>query len=81
MANSSIIGKAKNEIIKALINDNAIINAIEPDGIGSKEDLINNYIFNFHQNPNTINEVKNKLQPKKFFIKAIGVNIIKCPQS
>lgn len=58
MANSSIIGKAKNEIIKALINDNAIINAIEPDGIESKEDLINTYIFNFHQNPNTINEVK-----------------------
>lgn len=58
MANSSIIGEAKNKIIKAFINDDAIIDAIEPVKINSSEELVNNYIFNFHQNPDTINDVE-----------------------
>lgn len=58
MANGSIIGEAKNKIIKEFINDDAIINAINPVEIDSNEELINKYIFNFHQNPTTINDVK-----------------------
>lgn len=58
MANSSIIGKAKNEIVKSFINDDAIVAAIDPNGDYTKDDLVNSYIFNFHQNPDTINETK-----------------------
>ncbi len=58
MANSSIIGKAKNEIVKSFINDDAIVAAIDPIGEYDKDDLVNSYIFNFHQNPDTINDAK-----------------------
>lgn len=59
MANSSIIGEAKNKIIKEFINDDAIVEAIEPveEKVKSKGDLVNQYIFNFNQNPTTINDV------------------------
>lgn len=56
MANSSIIGNAKNKIVREFINDKDIVAAIEPINITSKEELINKYIFNFHQNPDTIND-------------------------
>lgn len=56
MANSSIIGEAKNKIIKSFISDDAIIRAIDPVNINSNEELINKHIFNYHQNPNTIND-------------------------
>lgn len=60
MANSFIVGDAKNKIIKDFIKDDAIIKAIDPVGINLKnsEELINKYIFNFSQNPHTINDVK-----------------------
>lgn len=58
MANGSIIGEAKNKIIKEFISDDAIIKAINPIKIDSNEELVNKYIFNFHQNPTTINDVK-----------------------
>ena len=58
MANSSIIGKAKNKIIKEFIKDKDIVSAIEPIDINSEEELVNKYIFNFNQNPHTINDVK-----------------------
>ena len=58
MANSSIIGEAKNKIIKEFINDDAIVKAINPVNIKTNEELVNKYIFNFHQNPTTINDVK-----------------------
>lgn len=58
MANSSIVGEAKNKIIREFINDDAIIKAIEPVDLDSDEELVNKYIFNFHQNPTTINDVK-----------------------
>lgn len=58
MANSSIIGEAKNKIIRDFISDDAIVEAIEPVDIDSNEELVNNYIFNFHQNPTTINDAK-----------------------
>ena len=57
MANSSIIGKAKNKIIKEFIKDQEIIDAIGADDIMSPEELVNTHIFNYHQNPNTINTV------------------------
>lgn len=60
MANSFIVGDAKNKIIKEFIKDEAIINGIDPVDIGlhNSEKLINKYIFNFSQNPNTINDVE-----------------------
>lgn len=60
MANSSIIGRAKNRIIKDFIKDIDIIQAIGDENITSVEngeDLIGTRIFGYGQNPNTINEV------------------------
>lgn len=60
MANSFIVGDTKNQIIKDFIRDDAIIQAIEPVDItlANSEELIGKYIFNFAQNPTTINDVK-----------------------
>jgi len=57
MANSSIIGTAKMKIIKELIKDKAIVKAIDSPDVVSPEKLINTHIFNYHQNPHTINKV------------------------
>lgn len=60
MANSSIIGKAKNKIVKEFIKDIDIIQAIGDENVTSldnSEELINTHIFNYNQNPNTINTV------------------------
>lgn len=58
MANSTIIGKAKNKIIKELIKDEEIVRAIGSSNIKSPEKLIGTHIFNYYQNPNTINTVE-----------------------
>ena len=58
MANSSIITQAKNKIIKEFIKDENIIQAIDSSTITSPEKLVNKHIFNYHQNPNTINTVE-----------------------
>lgn len=58
MANSSIIGKAKNKIIKEFIKDKDIVDAIDSSTVTSAEKLIGTHIFDFHQNPNTINTVE-----------------------
>lgn len=58
MANSSIIGKIKNKIIKEFIKDDDIIQAIDSPNIVISENLIGTHIFTFHQNPNTINNVE-----------------------
>lgn len=58
MANSSIIGKAKNKIIKEFIKDTDIVNAIDSSTVTSAEKLVGTHIFNYHQNPNTINTVE-----------------------
>lgn len=55
MANSSIIGKTKNRIIKEFIKDKEIIAAINPKDTISPEKLKGTHIFDFHQNPYTIN--------------------------
>lgn len=58
MANSSIIGKIKNKIIRDFIRDDDIIKAIDSTNIIVPESLIGTHIFTFHQNPNTINNVE-----------------------
>ncbi len=57
MSNSSIIGIAKNKIIKEFIKDKNIVAAINSSTIDSSkpEQLIGTHIFNYHQNPFTIN--------------------------
>lgn len=59
MANSSIIGKAKNKIIKEFIKDTDIVAAINSPTIDANkpEKLVGTHIFNYHQNPNTIDTV------------------------
>ena len=59
MANSSIIKKAKNKIIKEFIKDPDIVAAINSSTIKSNESekLINTHIFNYNQNPHTLNIV------------------------
>ena len=59
MANSSIIRKAKNKIIKEFIKDPDIIAAINSSEIKSNEPekLIGKHIFNYNQNPHTLNIV------------------------
>lgn len=56
MANSSIIRKAKNKIIKEFIKDKDIIAAIDSSVIQSNEPekLINKHIFDYNQNPHTL---------------------------
>ena len=58
MANSSIIGIAKNRIIKEFIKDKEIVAAINSHQVTSSEKLVNTHIFNYHQNPYTINTVE-----------------------
>ena len=59
MANSSIIKKAKNKIIKEFIKDANIVAAINSSEIkpNEAEKLINTHIFNYNQNPHTLNTV------------------------
>ena len=59
MANSSIVRKAKNRIIKEFIKDPEIIAAINSDEVKSNEPekLIGTHIFNYNQNPHTLNKV------------------------
>ena len=59
MANSSIIRNAKNKIVKEFIKDKEIINAINSSEVKSNEPekLINKHIFDYNQNPHTLNKV------------------------
>jgi hypothetical protein len=58
MANSGIVGKSKYKIIKELIKNPDIINAIGSNiSASTPEQYINKHIFNYHQNPFTIKEV------------------------
>ena len=59
MANSSIVGKAKNKIIKEFIKDPEIVAAINSSDVESNEleKLIGTHIFNYNQNPHTLNKV------------------------
>ncbi len=59
MANSSIIRRAKNKIIKEFIKDPDIIAAINSSEVKSNEPekLIYKHIFDYNQNPHTLNIV------------------------
>lgn len=59
MANSSIIRLAKNKIVKEFIKDKDIIAAIDSSEIkpNEPEKLINRHIFDYNQNPHTLNMV------------------------
>lgn len=59
MANSSIIRRAKNKIVKEFIKDRDIIDAINSSEIkpSEPEKLINKHIFDYNQNPHTLNIV------------------------
>ena len=58
MSNSSIIREAKNKIIKEFIKDKDIVEAINSSEIKSNESekLINSHIFDYNQNPHTLNK-------------------------
>ena len=47
MANSSIIRKVKNKIIREFIKDQDIVDAINSKKIKKPEELINTHIFDF----------------------------------
>lgn len=59
MANSSIVRESKNKIVKEFIKDKDIIAAINSSEISSSEPekLIGKHIFNYNQNPHTLNIV------------------------
>ena len=59
MANSSIIRKAKNKIVREFIKDQDIVAAINSSTVkpNESEKLINTHIFNYNQNPHTLNIV------------------------
>ena len=59
MANSSIIREAKNKIIKEFIKDPSIVAAINSSEVkpNESEKLINKHIFDYNQNPHTLNIV------------------------
>lgn len=59
MANSSIIREAKNKIIKEFIKDKDIVAAINSSEVKSNEPekLLNKHIFDYNQNPHTLNIV------------------------
>ncbi len=59
MANSSIIGKSKKKIIKEFIKNPEIVQAIDSREIDAKktEKLIGTHIFDYNQNPFTLNNV------------------------
>lgn len=60
MANSSIIGTAKNRIIREFIKDHDIIQAIgnqDVTSVDNAEKLIGTHIFSYNQNPNTLDKV------------------------
>ena len=79
MANSSIITQAKNKIIKEFIKDDTIIQAINSSNVSSPEKLIGTHIFNYHQNPNTINTAETFITiqvhiPEPFFRNSTYIN-------
>lgn len=59
MANSSIVRIAKNRIVKEFIKDKEIVAAIDSSDINSNEPekLIGTHIFNYNQNPHTLNKI------------------------
>lgn len=59
MANSSIISKAKNKIIKEFIKDPDIVAAINSKEVkpNESEKLLYKHIFDYNQNPHTLKDI------------------------
>jgi hypothetical protein len=74
MANSSIVGFAKNKIIKEFIKDQAIVDAIGCDKGDVGEKLVNTHIFNYNQNPNTMNDVQTFVTVQVHIPQSYGYN-------
>lgn len=60
MSNSSIIRRVKNTIIKEFIKDKEIVAAIDSHEVkpNESEKLINRHIFDYNQNPHTLNNIE-----------------------
>ena len=58
MANSSVIGKVKNKIVREFIRDTDIVSAINSKTMTEPEDLIYTHIFDYNQNPYTLRDVQ-----------------------
>lgn len=60
MANSSIISKSKNKIIKEFIKDTLLLQAIDSPTLDLKqaEKFIGTHIFDYNQNPYTLNNIE-----------------------
>ena len=57
MANSSIIGRAKNKIVRELINDSEFLAALDVNEKQS-ENIIGTHIFTYNQNPFTLEKAQ-----------------------
>lgn len=61
MANSSIISRMKDKLITEIINDEELFRAIDSPNIKNFENadkLVGTHIFNYHQNPATLEQVQ-----------------------
>ena len=56
MANSSSINQLKEKIIRDIVSDPKIVEAIDKSKIDNPTELINNNIFKFNKNPNALQE-------------------------
>ena len=56
MANSSIIGDAKVKIAKYIVQDDAIVKAIDPPETNKGDNLIGTHVFTYNQNPHTLQD-------------------------
>lgn len=54
MANSEIVSKIKDRIIKDMINNDTLVAAIDATECEEPSDLVNSHIFRYNQNPNTV---------------------------
>lgn len=75
MANGTIITDLKNAVIKEIINDDALFYAIDsPDiaDIDNADSLVNENIFTYHQNPETILKAETFLTIQVHIPKAYG---------
>ena len=65
MANSSIIGKSKEKIVKEFIQNPEIVQAIDSQKIKSSqsEKLIGSHIFDYNQNPFTLTDADTFIEP------------------
>lgn len=74
MANSQIIGKAKNKIIREFIKDPVILAAIGSEKAIKPEQYLNTHIFNYNQNPYTLNTVETFITIQIHIPQSLSIN-------